>query len=121
MIIVTGLNVVTSKLTYKYLDIKNKYTQDNDYLAALTENGIWIKDKIDGKTNIIRAKRLGKNSLLNVSIYRFDENNESQSRIETRKADIAKKEWLLNDANIYYGDSNNVSSYFFFLFFSKQL
>ena len=54
--IVTGINTVTSKLTYKYLDIKNNYTKDNDYLAALTENGIWIKDKIEGNTNIIRAK-----------------------------------------------------------------
>ena len=39
IIIVTGINTVTSKLTHKYLDIKNEYTQDNDYLAALTENG----------------------------------------------------------------------------------
>ena len=60
-------------------------------MAALTENGIWIKDKIDGKTNIIRAKRLSQNNLIDVSIYKFDENNESQSRIETRKADISKQ------------------------------
>ena len=73
--IVTGINTVTSKLTYKYLDIKNKYTKDNDYLAALTENGIWIKDKIDGYINIIRAKRLSNNNLLDISIYRYDENN----------------------------------------------
>ena len=110
--IVTGINTVTSKLTHKYLDIKNKYTQDNDYLAALTENGIWIKDKIDGNTNIIRAKRLSKNSLLNVSIYRFDENNEPQSRIETRNADVTTGKWKLFDANIYYGDNNNISNYF---------
>ena len=90
--IVTSINTVTSKLTHKYLDIKNKYTKDNDYLAALTENGIWIKDKIDGNTSIIRAKKLSQNNLIDVSIYKFDENNESQSRIETRKADISNNE-----------------------------
>jgi len=110
--IVTSINTVTSKLTHKYLDIKNEYTKDNDYLAALTENGIWIKDKIDGNTNIIRAKRLSKNSLIDVSIYKFDENNESLLRIETRNADISKHNWKLSDATIYYSDSNNVSSYF---------
>ena len=109
--IVTGINSVTSKLTHKYLDIKNKYTKSNDYLAALTENGIWIKDKIEGNTSIIRAKKLRQNNLIDVSIYKFDENNEPQSRIESPKADISNKEWKLNDAKIYYRDSNNISTY----------
>ena len=93
IVIVCGVNTVTSKLTHKYLDIKNKYTKDNDYLAALTENGIWIKDKIEGKTSIIRAEKLSRNNLINVSIYKFDENNIPQSRIETRKADISTNKW----------------------------
>ena len=112
IIIVTGVNTVTSKLIHKYLDIKNNYTKDNDYLAALTENGIWIKDKIDGNTNIIRAKKLSQNNLIDVSIYKFDENNDPQSRIESRKANISTNEWKLSDVTVYYGNSNNISSYF---------
>jgi len=111
IIIVTGINTVTSKLTHKYLDIKNEYTQDNDYLAALTENGIWIKDKIEGNTNIIRAKKLSQNDLIDVSIYKFDENNMPQVRIEARKADVSSNEWQLSDAIIYYGVTNNLSTY----------
>ena len=109
--IVTSINTVTSKLTHKYLDIKNEYTKDNDYLAALTENGIWIKDKIDGNTNIIRAKKLSQNNLIDVSIYKFDENNKPQVRIEARKADVSSNEWQLSDARIYYGVTNNLSTY----------
>jgi len=111
IIIIVSINTVTSKLTHKYLDIKNEYTKENDYLAALTENGIWIKDKINGKKNIIRASRLCQNHLIDVSIYKFDENNESLLRIETRKADISRHNWKLSDVTIYYGDSNNVSTY----------
>ncbi len=111
VVIVTGVNTITSKLTHSYLDIKNQYTKGNDYLAALTENGIWIKDKIDEYTSIIRAKKLNQNNLIDVSIYNFDENNDAQSRIETRKADISTTEWKLSDVKIYYRDSNNVSTY----------
>ena len=111
IIIVTGINTVTAKLTHKYLDIKNEYTPDNDYLAALTENGIWIKDKIEGNTNIIRAKKLSQNDLIDVSIYKFDENNKPQVRIEARKADVSSNEWQLSDAIIYYGVTNNLSTY----------
>ena len=49
-----------------------------------------------------------------VSIYKFDENNEPQSRIESPKADISNKEWKLNDViivkkNPYYWDKDTVS------------
>ena len=111
IIIVTGINTVTSKLTHKYLDVKNTYTKDNDYLAALTENGIWIKDNIEGKTSIVRARKLSRNNLIDVSIYQFDEISKPQSRMETPKADISTNEWKLNDVKIYYGDSNNFSTY----------
>ena len=30
-----------------YLEFKNKYTQDNKYLAVINENGLWIKDRIE--------------------------------------------------------------------------
>ena len=33
--------------------MKNKYSGDNKYLAIVTENGLWIKDEIDNKINII--------------------------------------------------------------------
>ena len=32
-----------------YLLIKNKYSNDNKYLAVITENGLWIKDEIENK------------------------------------------------------------------------
>ena len=32
-------------LKKNYLDIKKSYTNDNKYLASITENGLWIKDE----------------------------------------------------------------------------
>ena len=41
---------VSSKLNFYYSDIKNKLTDDNKYLAMVTESGLWIKDEINNKT-----------------------------------------------------------------------
>ena len=41
---------VSSKLNFYYSDIKNKLTDDNKYLAMVTDSGLWIKDEINNKT-----------------------------------------------------------------------
>ena len=51
--IITIFHMMSSSMKYSYLEFKNKYTQDNKYLAVINENGLWIKDKIDEKTLII--------------------------------------------------------------------
>ena len=43
--IITSINPITSVLVKKYETIKGNYERDLDYLAAITENGIWIKEK----------------------------------------------------------------------------
>ena len=40
-----------------YLELKNKYTKDDKYLAVINENGLWIKDKIDDKIMIIHSQK----------------------------------------------------------------
>ena len=65
---------ISSKLKFLYFDIKNEYTKDNKYLAVITENGIWIKDEINGKINLIHALGIEKNFLINVNITQFDSN-----------------------------------------------
>ena len=46
----------------KYENIKGSYERDKDYLATITENGIWIKEKSLNKSNII-PKNPNKNQL----------------------------------------------------------
>ena len=119
IIIVTGINSITSKLTYKYLDIKNDYTRENDYLAALTENGIWIKDKVNKVSSIIRADGLSGKLLKNVTIYQYDENDKHYSRIESKEADISDYRWKLTDMYIYYTNNNKAINYEEYYFLSN--
>ena len=55
---------VSALLKNSYLLIKNKYTDDNQYLAVITENGLWVKDEIDNKINIISANKVDGQFLL---------------------------------------------------------
>ena len=50
---VAGINPVTSALVEKYENIKGSYNKDKEYLAAITSNGIWIKEKRNNIVNII--------------------------------------------------------------------
>jgi len=107
ILLVVGATPVTSILTEKYLEIKSSYTKNNDYLAAITNNGIWIKEKKEKSSSLIRAKQLKNNKLIHISLYQFDEKNNLIARIESENANIKTKKWRLNNVIIYRADNNN--------------
>ena len=78
-----------------YLLIKNKYSDDNKYLAVITENGLWIKDEINNNINIISANKVEDNFLLDVSITQFNSNFELQNVIYSNKVDISLFRWKI--------------------------
>ncbi len=86
---------MSSKLKFIYFEIKNEYTKDNKYLAVITENGIWIRDEINNKINLIHALKINKNFLIDVNITQFDENYNLLKSIDSEKIDITKKNWKL--------------------------
>mgnify|MGYP000350756516 CR=1 FL=1 len=78
-----------------YLLIKNKYSTDNKYLAVITDNGLWIKDEIENKINIINANKVDNEFLLNVSITQLNKNFEVLNIINSKKIDISSFEWKI--------------------------
>lgn len=104
----TAINPVTSIIVKYYEDIKGKYEIDKSHLASITSNGIWIKEKVGGSTNIIRSKNFENNILFDVSIYKMrDEDNSVIERIEAREADISDTLWVLSDVKITkFNDEN---------------
>src|SRR6056300_1027933 len=55
LIIIIFFYSFSAKLKHLYLEIKNDFASDNKYLAVITDNGIWIKDEIEGTKIIINA------------------------------------------------------------------
>ena len=95
IVIITLFYNFSSNLKNQYLEIKNQYSNDNKYLAVITENGLWIKDEIDSKINIINSSKINGNFLLDVSIVQFDKNNNFLMSISSKKVDISKNDWLI--------------------------
>ena len=91
----------SSNLKYFYLGLKSSYTTDNQYLAVITKNGLWIKDTNDNKTLMINAAKIDKNELQNAFISEFNSNYEIIRNIKSKKIDITKKEWVIENAEIY--------------------
>jgi lipopolysaccharide export system permease protein len=80
-----------------YLLIKNKYSNDNKYLAVITENGLWIKDEIENKINIINANKVDNQFLLGVSITQLNKNFDVLKVILSERVDISSFEWKINE------------------------
>ena len=94
----------SSNLKYSYLTIKNKFTNDNKYLAAINDNGLWIKDEFGDDKYVINADEFTNNILKNVTINQLDEDFNLISIIISDEADIENNEWKLKNAKIHYSD-----------------
>ena len=96
----------SSNLKNFYLELKNNYTADDKYLAVVTENGLWIKDNIEGKVSIINASKIDKNYLIDTFITQFDDEYRVLNNIQAEKIDISDNDWLAYKVKLH---NNNQS------------
>ena len=94
----------SSNLKHNYLTIKNKFTNDNKYLAVINDNGLWIKDEYAENKYIINADEFDNTKLKNVTINQLDEKFNLKSIIVSEEADIELNEWKLKNVKIFYND-----------------
>ena len=115
IIIISIFYNISAILKFKYLDLKNEYTNDNKYLASITENGLWIKDFTDLNVSFINAERVSINKLHDVEILIFDKKFELDKIIFTSVVDITNKKWLINEAIVVTksGDRQIIKDYSF--------
>ena len=105
---------LSSNLKYIYLDLKSDYSSDDKYLAVITENGLWIRDEVDNRINIINADKIEKNILKIVTITKFDSNFNLLGYIYAYEVNIEKNEWFIKKATINNIMATNVIEKNFF-------
>ena len=91
---------LASKLKFYYTDIKNSFSNDNKYLAVVTDSGLWIKDEVNEDTLIIKAKYIKDDNLVDVIINKFDQNFNLIDTIQSNQINIYKKDWIIRDPTI---------------------
>ena len=101
---------LSSNLKNLYLGLKSNHTDDNKYLAVITNNGLWIKDIYNEKTLMINASLINQNELLDAYISEFDKDYEIIRNIKSKKIDIKNKEWIIKNAEIYIQNSKEIVS-----------
>ncbi len=92
---------LSSNLKNVYLGLKSTYTSDDKYLAVITKNGLWIKDKVDNKIIITNSSSISEKYLIKNFITEFDENFNVLRNIKSDQIDISKKNWKIIKAKIY--------------------
>ena len=97
----------SSILKNSYLLIKNNYSDDNKYLAVITENGLWIKDEINDNISIINARQVNNEFLLNVSITKFNKDFDLVEVLQSERVDITSKKWKIFNPITLKGNSQN--------------
>ena len=104
VLIITIFYNLSSNLKNIYLELKNKYTEDDKYLAVITNNGLWIKDNFNNKINIINASKIEGTYLIDASITELAKNFDVSKHIQSKKIDISTKNWLVINPSIYIGN-----------------
>ena len=70
------------------------------------------KRKIDGKTQIVKAEALEIDTLMNVSIYKFDENDVLIERIMAKKSNISNSKWIAKNVVKYkFGSDRTIENF----------
>ena len=99
-IIIGVINVLiyynlASSLKFYYTNIKNSFSNDNKYLAMVTNSGLWIKDEINDKTLITNSNYIEKNFLKETTINEFDSNFILIQTIRSNNIDIKNNNWIV--------------------------
>ena len=95
ILIVSLFYTFSAQMKHSYLSFKNKFTNDNKYLAVVNENGLWIKDEVDNSINIINAEIFENDTLKKLIITQMDKDFNIVKTIIGKSANIQKNTWKI--------------------------
>tara|TARA_B100000427_G_scaffold309888_1_gene299256 strand:- start:1039 stop:2118 length:1080 start_codon:yes stop_codon:yes gene_type:complete len=115
LIIIVFYYTFASNLKNQYLIFKNQFSGENQYLAIVNENGLWVKENVDNNINIINANSFEGDFLEDISITQVDDKYKTIKTIIASKADISNKTWILKNGKIFssYSADENFDKHYY--------
>ncbi len=107
ILIITLFYNFSSNLKKIYLQLKSQYTDDGKYLAVVTKNGLWIRDKFPDRILIINSSKIENENLIDNFITEFDNDYNVKRNIWSKKINIESTKWLIFNPTIF--KENNYS------------
>ena len=101
ILIVSLFYTFSAQMKHSYLSFKNKFTNDNKYLAVVNENGLWIKDEVDNSINIINAETFENDTLKKLIITQMDKDFNIVKTIIGKSANIQKNTWKIKNVEVH--------------------
>ena len=109
ILIVSLFYTFSAQMKHSYLSFKNKFTNDNKYLAVVNENGLWIKDEVDNSINIINAETFENDTLKKLIITQMDKDFNIVKTIIGKSANIQKNTWKIKNVEVHEIEKSKVS------------
>ena len=107
VLIITLFYNFSSNVKNIYLKLKSQYTDDGKYLAVVTKNGLWIRDKFPDRILIINSSKIENENLIDNFITEFDNDYNVKRNIWSKKINIKSTKWLIYNPTIF--KKNNYS------------
>ncbi len=105
ILIITLFYNFSSNFKNIYLKLKSPYTDDGKYLAVVTKNGLWIRDKFPDRILIINSSKIENQNLIDTFITEFDENYNVIRNIWSNKINIISSKWIVFSPTIFKGNN----------------
>ena len=108
ILIVSLFYTFSAQMKHSYLSFKNKFTNDNKYLAVVNENGLWIKDEVDNSINIINAEIFENDTLKKLIITQMDKDFNIVKTIIGKSANIQKNTWKIKNVEVHEAEKSKI-------------
>ena len=105
ILIITLFYNISSNFKNLYLKLKSPYTDDGKYLAVVTKNGLWIRDKFPDRILIINSSKIENDNLIDNFITEFDKDYNVKRNIWSDKINIKSTKWIIFNPTIFKENS----------------
>jgi len=108
VIIILFITPISSELSKYYEITKQRYSK-NDNLIIINNTGLWVKEKIDNYTYLIRADTIENQefkNLKNLTIYQFDNDMNFLKRIDANDVIVNGFNWSLKESKTLLQNGN---------------